>query len=106
MMELINGGSMMGLGDVVFSGELFGGLIIGFRWASVMVSFNVIWLLGWACGESRWVCGGFSFRFGTNSGGYMVLIVVLVFFFWWRIQWVCVGWVFGGDCCCCGWWFG
>ena len=81
MMELISGGSMMGLGDVVFSGELVGGLIIGFRWTSVMVSFNVIWLLGWACGESRWVCGGFSFRFGTNSGGYMVLIVVLVFFF-------------------------
>ena len=35
-----------------------------------MVSFNVIWLLGW-------VCGGFSFGFGTDSGGYMVL----VFFF-------------------------
>ena len=54
----------MGLGDVVFSGELFGGLILGFRcggfrWVSVMVGFSVMWLLGWVCGESRWVCGGF-----------------------------------------------
>ena len=122
MMELISGGSMMGLGDVVFSGELFGGLIIGFRWASVMVSFNVIWLLGWACGESWWVCGGFSFRFGTNSGGYMVLIVVLVFFFFGGgssgsvlvgflvvIVVVVVGGLgdYGGcfGCCCWLWWW-
>ena len=63
------GGSMVGLSDVVFSGELFGGLIIGFRWASVMVSFNVIWLLGWVYGESGWVYGGFSFGFGTDSDG-------------------------------------
>ena len=64
-----------------------------------MVGFSVMWLLGWVCGESRWVCGGFSFGFVIDSGGYMVLVVVLVclfvfiFYFLWRIQWVCVGFV-------------
>ena len=58
-----------------------------------MVGFSVIWLLGW-------VCGGFSFGFVTDFGGYMVLVLssgsVLILLFL----------VFGGDCCCCDWWFG
>ena len=60
-----------------------------------MVGFSVMWLLGWVCGESRWVCGGFSFGFVIDSGGYMVLVClfVFIFYFLWRIQWVCVGFV-------------
>jgi len=91
--------TMMGLGEVVFSGELFGGLISGFRWVLVMVGFDVIWPLGWVCGESRWVYGGLFFGFVTDSDAYMVLVVVVVlvfFFFWWWIQWACVGFVFLG----------
>ena len=73
---------------VDFSGKLFGVLISGSRWVSVMVGFDVIWLLGWVYGESRWVYGSLwwfvavcSFGFVTDSGGYMVLVVVLVFLF-------------------------